>query len=563
MMPTFVKPIVVALLLFAAAPLTARSQQPALSPEDPAPAADKVDGAQALADRQEQIASEFERFEEVMLRLAELTAGSDPDRAALLKKAVSQSKDRLIGVQFERLVELLKTDQLSLALTSEEQVNQDLHKLLELLLSADASEQNRSEQARIRAYLEQVNKLIKKETAIRGQTEGRGDAKRLADSQRDVAEETGKLARQIEENEGGGEPQDGQPGDDQKPGEGQESENPSGEKPEGKQGDKDGKPGEGQQPGGKSDGKPGEPSEGQPGGKQGDQPGQPGGEQGDQQAQQEQQSGNPAQKRLQAAQQRMREAQEKLEKAQRDEAVDRQEEAIRELEQAKADLEEILRQLREEELARTLQYLEARFRRMLELQLEVYEGTLRLDQVPELNRGRNDEIESGRLSRKESQIVVEVDKAITILREEGSAVAFPEAVEQMREDMLRVVVLLGQFQVGDETQLVEEDVIAALEEMIEALQQAQQEMQDQQQQPPPPPGETPEPPLIDTLAELKMIRSLQLRVNSRTEFYKKRFLEGEREQVDSADVLSELQKLAERQQRIFDATRDIATGRNR
>ena len=124
------------------------------------------------------------------------------------------------------------------------------------------------------------------------------------------------------------------------------------------------------------------------------------------------------------------------------------------------------------------------------------------------------------------------------------------------------MVLLGQFQVGDETQLVEEDVIAALEEMIEALQRAQQEMQQQQQQPPPPPGESPEPPLIDALAELRMIRSLQLRVNNRTEFYTKRFLDEDREQVDTADVLGELQKLAERQQRIFDATKDIATGRN-
>ena len=57
----------------------------------------------------------------------------------------------------------------------------------------------------------------------------------------------------------------------------------------------------------------------------------------------------------------------------------RQEAAIRELEQAKAELEEILRQLREEELERMLAMLEARFRKMLQAEIEVYEGTKRVD----------------------------------------------------------------------------------------------------------------------------------------------------------------------------------------
>ena len=49
---------------------------------------------------------------------------------------------------------------------------------------------------------------------------------------------------------------------------------------------------------------------------------------------------------------------------------------------------------------------------------------------------------AGRLSRKESQIAVEADKALAVLREEGSAVAFPEAVAEMRDDMEQVVARL-------------------------------------------------------------------------------------------------------------------------
>ena len=53
----------------------------------------------------------------------------------MLKKAVAQSKEQLIGVRFERLVELLGKDQLSPALENQTDLDQDLRALLELLMS--------------------------------------------------------------------------------------------------------------------------------------------------------------------------------------------------------------------------------------------------------------------------------------------------------------------------------------------------------------------------------------------------------------------------------------------
>ncbi|MEX2560655.1 MAG: hypothetical protein WD403_12110 [Pirellulales bacterium] len=258
----------------------------------------------------------------------------------------------------------------------------------------------------------------------------------------------------------------------------------------------------------------------------------------------------------------MEEARLKLEKAQRVGAIQEQEEALRNLEKANAELEEILRQLREEELMRTLAMLEARFRKMLQMQLEVYEGTLRLDRVADTDRGRNDEIEAGRLSRRESLIIAEADSALSVLREEGSAVAFPEAVEQMRDDMQQVAAWLAQAKVGSNTQELEEDVIAALEEMIEALKQAQRDQEQQQQQQQPAGSEPEDPALIDTLAELRMIRSLQMRVNNRTQRYSK-LVEGEVGQADKPDLLEALERLSEREARIFRATRDIVVGKNK
>src|SRR5581483_597388 len=59
--------------------------------------------------------AELPLAQEQVLKKSELTAASDPKRAALLRKAVAQSKDRLVGVQFDRLVSLLKRDQLATA----------------------------------------------------------------------------------------------------------------------------------------------------------------------------------------------------------------------------------------------------------------------------------------------------------------------------------------------------------------------------------------------------------------------------------------------------------------
>ena len=116
-----------------------------------------------------------------------------------------------------------------------------------------------------------------------------------------------------------------------------------------------------------------------------------------------------------------------------------------------------------------------------------------------------------------------------MLRDDGSAVAFLEAAEQLRDDMQQVVAALAQAKVGKTTQDIEEDVVAALKEMIEALKKAQKDQQSNSKKRPPSQqsGQPEEPPLVDVLAELKMIRALQMRVNTRTARYSK-LIEGRR-----------------------------------
>jgi hypothetical protein len=462
--------------------------QPKAGPSTPASA------DQLVADER-RIAEKYKHFEEVLLRMAELSAGVDPRRAALLKKAVAQGKDKLIAVRFDQIVELLGKGQLSRALENQTEIGQELQAVLEMLVSENRAKHIASEKARLRRYLKEINALIKQQQDIQARTAGGDDAKRLAGEQGKAADKTGRLADEVRKNEG---------------------ESGKGE-------------------GGKEAGKTADEQKSQT-----DKPAAP--------------------QRLENARRRMKEAEEKLEQAKRQGAANKQEEAIRELQQAKAKLEAILRQLREEEIERTLSMLETRFRKMLSMQEEVYEGTVRLDKVPETARTHNEEIEAGRLSGKQSRIVVEIDKALLLLRDDGSAAAMLEVAQQVYDDMQQVVHRLAQAKVGKVTQNIEEDIMTALKEAIEALKKAQQDAAKKKPLPgQPPSGEPQDPPLVDILSELKMIRAMQVQVTTRTARYAK-MLDGE--QAENAELLGAIRRLAERQQRIHRVTRDLQTGKN-
>jgi hypothetical protein len=135
----------------------------------------------------------------------------------------------------------------------------------------------------------------------------------------------------------------------------------------------------------------------------------------------------------------------------------------------------------------------------------------------------------------------------------------------MHEDMQSVAERLADAKVDDLTIGAEEDIIAALEELIEALQLAQQDLEQQQQRQQQQQQQEQEQPLVDQIAELKMIKSLQERVNKRTVRYS-RLLEDDQDpvgQAESTDLVDALRKLSERQQDVFRITRDIVLGKNK
>jgi len=509
-------------LLAAAAPssLCAQTAPPVAAAKEPSKAG--VSSEQQLATQQRTIADRYEHLEQVLLRMAELTASTDPRRSALLRRAVAESKDRRVSAQFGEMVGLLSTGRLSRALEGQKDLDRDLRALLELLVSENRQRATASEKARIREYIRQVGQILRSQKSVQGRTAGGEDAKRLAGEQKGLAQKTGDLAKDVRAHD---------------PSAAGDSSGRAGEKPDEKSSQQKT---EGQGRGGQEN----------PSGPQA---------QGSSEGQPSPQQASPVQKNLGAARQRMRDAQKQLEAARREQAVDDQEEAIRQLEQAKAELEQVLRQLREEEIERTLTLLEARFKQMLDGQRFVYLHTKRLDRVPASQRSHEHEIEAGRLSQKESLLVLEADRALLLLREDGSSTAFPEAVSQIRDDMQQVVLRLAGANVGPITRDIEEAILRSLEEMITALERAISQQQARRSQQQPPQGQPQDPPLVDQLAELRMIRALQVRVNQRTARYSK-LIDGE--QTGDADLLDALHRLARYQARIHRITRDLESGKN-
>ena len=154
-----------------------------------------------LVEQERGIAGKYRHFEDVLMRMAELSAVSDPRRAALLRKAIAQSKDQLIAVAFERIVDLLDKERLSRALENQTQLDQDLRALLDLLMSENRAKSIENEKARVRDYLKQLGVIIKQQKDVQGRTTGGDDAKRLAGQQAKLSDKTGGLAKTIKENE--------------------------------------------------------------------------------------------------------------------------------------------------------------------------------------------------------------------------------------------------------------------------------------------------------------------------------------------------------------------------
>jgi hypothetical protein len=512
-----------------------------VAPAQP-PAADANPSAD-LRGRQEQNAKLFAEFKTALLRLAQKLQRSDKpedqERAKVIFAAIDLAAKENVDDQFRRLVGgMAKTggnvQSVNDLLKDDAQLTKVLQDILTILMTDDETARVKAEIAKLEAFLKEAKDIKRRQEILRALTEAQKQSvEKLSKNQKDLAQQTKDLAERMG-------PKDAKPKDSAKS-----------EPKDGKTDPKDGKPKDGK-PSDPKDGqpKPGDPKDGEP--KDGP-PKPPAGPQPPQ---------LPGRKQIQEAYPKQENAADKLKEDKKPEAGKPQDEAIAKLAKAIEELEKRLKQLREEEMLKLLANLEARVKRMLAMQIEVFEATKSIDSTVTKNNGVKDTPEVQKAQQqgdKEGEIVAEADRALKLLESEGTAVAFARVLEEVRVDMAAVQRRLGVAEVGKDTQAIEENIIAMLKDMAEALKKAQQEVQQKQQQPPPPGGKPGPQQLINLLQELKLIRSMQVQVNTRTKMY------GDKEKAEQANdpiVRDEIRQLSARQAKLQEMVNKIATGAN-
>lgn len=582
----------------------------------PAPAATpSQSSAKEAADlerKQKDLVLKLQKLEDTFLRMSELEAVTNPTHAGLLMQAAQLSKQLGTRQRLFNASEMLAKGQLSRAIQEQESAQESLKKLLELLQSENRSTRIREERARLEDILKELQRIETLQRSVRGRTESGQDLKQAkadqqnleqqlesaesdlkdpnSDSDAKSSESKGeKKDNQSSEKNSDGEKSEGNESgeessesvesgekksddsrsDDSKSGESKSEEKESSEKtPPEQSTENSGKQDQSQQDSSKQS-KPqdskqnegSEKSEGSSEKSESDSGSESQSESSSDKQQQPKTREENARERVQQAKKRMQQAQQKMDEENRQEAVEEQLEAERELREAVDELEKILRQIREEEIERSLVDLESRLRRMNEQERMIREETGRLDKLEGDARDRTLDIQANKLAIEQSKVVMEGQRALLLLQDEGSSTAFPEALDQIVRDAQTVAKKLSQGNVSSTTQAIEDEILFSLEELLESLKQVQKKREENKRQASGQPGQggSEDQPLVDNLAELRLLKTLQLRVNRRTQSLAQRLdkIEDTLGQVEDADSRAEMEELATRQQKIYEVTREI------
>jgi hypothetical protein len=495
------------------------------------------DPTESLARREADLQRQYLDLEGSFLRLADLLAASDPRRAAVLRDAFDRAREVEVGDRLGRIVGLLEAGQLLQAGTSQEDAIEQLNELLAAMEEGGLDRNLADTKREVRAFLGRLTKLIARQREVEGSTEAGAAADPLATRQRETAAETAELAGDLDRFAR-------RVDDAARP-------DNAGEQPDRAHAD-----GEPRRPADGSDGGSGKPEAGEQAGRE-DQPDEEEPITGDDDASRARRT----RRLLQAAERRMREAGERLEEARRREAREEQQRALEELETARAELEEILRQVREEEVERLLVQLETRIRMMLRSERSILEATESLDRSAAM-ADRERAIEAARIGAEQEGVTAEAARAVTLVRDDGSAVAVLRALEQVHDDSEQAAGLFRRGDPGPTTLGLVADIVSGLEELLAAVERSRREEERQQQagEGGGRPAEPREQPLVDQLAELKMLRSLQTRINARTARLAE-LLGDASGQASEPALVDALRGLARRQRAIEEAARDIVTGR--
>lgn len=469
-------------------------------------------------ERQQEILRTFNLWNEKIPQMLEMLR-NDPVQTELLKNARQQADESRILPRMEELVSRLLEKSYSQANDEAKSLISDLKKILEKLESENRNTQLANEMELLRTHLREINHRIRQQQSIEGRTRQMRDISELSREQENNAQKTGELARKIMD-----ETEDNEILSENSPSNKENNALPNSDPNESKDHEKGASPSDDSQ---------------------------------------EEKYENPASAKkslpesLRQAQKLMENARQKLEKSEREGALNAQKEALRELEEAKSNLEKILRQMREEETKRTLAQIEVQIQSMLQLQQMIYEDSKRLNRISKEDRTQEFRDDATRLSRREKEVIQKGETLLTILHENGRARMMAGILEETISDMRRVMDLLANALIDDLTLNLEADILAALEEMLSAVKETEKKMKDEDQENMESQmAETDQDPgLIDRIAELKMIRSAQIRIWKRTQTIGNLI---SKETTNTPEHLEILKDLSRQQQKIRKIVHEMA-----
>lgn len=459
-----------------------------------------ADDPAGLAVDQAALAAQFEQLEALAMRIAELLDDQDPARAEQLRAAVRSSREQAVAARFRTIVTLLEQERLEAARRDQQTLADRLGELMTILLADPSEARAAAERERAEAMLKDVKRFIKQQRGLRNDLLDDRDPASLSDRQRELADQVERALEASQQGKG-----DGQP----KP-----SDKPSEQPPSG----------DAETPAGPSLEEPPSPIK-------------------------------RSRQRLDEAKQAMQQAAEDLQREEAEAAEADQIMAQQRLDDARREIEERLRQLREEEDVRRLTRLATRFRRMLAEQTDVYEQTKAARAAAASPIDRATKLAAVALSQREQNLVQMAEGALRLLKEDGKSIAFPATVKQIREDMNQAALWLADTDLGAATQQTQQDIIEQLSTAIATFETAAAEKKEQASAPKD--GQTQaagDPQLVDLLAELRMVRSLQGRLLRRTTMWQSFVDEGKATEQQANRAL---RQLAEDQDRLSEATAQI------
>lgn len=440
----------------------------------------------SLSERQRMIRDRVQLLESRMLELSRLLAESEPAKAERLRDGLRFAGSRRIKTRLERLTQLLAAEQLSEADRQQELLLKDLNALLALLTSSlNEVERRRAERQRLEAFKRTIRTLIDDQLQILYRTQHVAQRRPSLEARSQDTATTSEVAEMLRQLERLQRTAQRAASELQRDMRGSDE--------------------------------PSRPAPGTP--------------------------------QVEQAAQQMQQAADRLGERQPTVARENQQRALEQLQRALDELADALRQVRREETEETLATLEARLRSMLKRENHVLETVTELHEKDAADWTRLDQLRLAESARMQREVHEDCQATLRILLDEGTTVIVPELIRQVATDMADVAARLEQDDTSAPTQRALSDIIALLEEVLEAVEK-KRDADARQTQEGQPPDDQPRP-LLPGSAELKLLRSAQLRLNQRTLELSSATDTPDEEQVQA------LERLAARQRHLAELARQM------